>query len=591
MIPVHKSLALVLPLCLALAACARPPQGLKQPPQAAAEARYPEGMVAAANPLAVDAGAFVLDRGGSAMDAAVATMAVLGLVEPQSAGVGGGGFLIHYEAATERLAGYDGRETAPAAAGPDLFLEPDGKPTPYAQAVASGRSVGAPGLFAMLQQAHAKHGRLPWAVLFQPAIDLAEKGFVISPRLHNSVSGMLRRGAFAGPAGASASAYLLTPEGAPKPAGAVLRNPEYAAVMRAIAARGGRAVLEGPIAEAIVAAVGAQPRPGGLSLADLAAYQPREMQPLCGPFRLLLVCSLPPPASGGVTLPEILGLYARARPEPAGPGSVEDWAAFLWASRIGYVDRDFYVADPAFAAQPGAAMFAPAYLDARAAEIDLARAAPERLAPGDLGPLRQTWGLAGETPENGTTHLSIVDARGDAVALTATIEAPFGAQRMAMGFFLNNQLTDFSFQPLLNGKQVANAAGPGKRPRSSMSPAILLEADGDLYGVIGSPGGSSIPAYVAKAIIGVVDWDLGVQEAVSLPNVVARGSAIRVESALFAPEIAAALKARGWDIRESAGENSGLHGIVVRGGTLEGGADPRREGVARSGGATAARGF
>lgn len=585
--PAHKSLSLLLlPLCLALAACARPPQSSGPPaqPAAAESARHPSGMVAAANPLAVEAGAFVLERGGSAMDAAIATMAVLGLVEPQSAGVGGGGFLLHYEAGSERLEAFDGRETAPAASGPDLFLDAEGKPLPFGQAVASGRSIGAPGLIPMLELAHARHGRLPWAVLFLPAIELAEKGFVMSPRMHGSVAGMLRRGAFAGPAGASARDYLLTPEGKPKPAGTVLRNPLYAAALRAIAQQGARALREGPIAEAIVAAAQSAPRPGALTLADLQAYQPKRVEPLCGPFRALLVCSAPPPASGGVTLPALLGLFERARPKPEGPNSTADWAAFLWASRIGYTDRDFYVADPAFAPQPGAAMFAPAYLDARAAEIDLRKAAPARLAPGDLGPLRSRWGQAGEGPENGTTHLSVVDARGDAVALTATIEAPFGAQRMAHGFFLNNQLTDFAFQPALNGKPVANAPGPGKRPRSSMSPAILLEQDGDLFAVIGSPGGTSIIAYVAKAIIGVVDWDLSMQEAVSLPNVVARGAAIRVESERFPAAAAQELRAMGWDIRESAGENSGLHGVVVRPGGLEGGADPRREGTVRSGG-------
>jgi len=560
----------------ACASSARPDNPGAPPPGQAA----PQAMVAAANPLAVEAGVAMLRQGGSATDAAIAAMAVLGLVEPQSAGLGGGGLLLHYDASDKDVTAYDGRETAPAAAGPDLFLGPDGEPLGFREIYSSGLIVGAPSLIPMLKAVHEEHGRLPWAELFEPAIRLAEEGFAISPRMHNSVASMARRGGFDFPAAAAARAYLLTPEGEAKPAGSLLRNPDYAASLRAIAADGPKALTEGPIAQAIVAAAQADPMPGALTLADLAAYAPVEREPLCGPYRVFVVCSFPPPASGGTTLPALLGLYARARPTPEGKDSPEDWAAFIWASRLAYADRDHYVADPAFTPQPDAALFAPDYLDARAKLIDLAKAAPTTLEPGEVAGLKERWGQPPAQPESGTTHLSVIDGAGNAVALTATIEAPFGSRRMAAGFLLNNQLTDFSFRPELGGKPVANAPAAGKRPRSSMSPTLIFDQEGELYAVIGSPGGNSIIAYVAKTIIGLIDWDLSMQEAIELPNVVARGPAIRAEEGL-APEIIAALKAKGWNLQENAGENSGLHGIrVLPDGGLEGGADPRREGVA-----------
>lgn len=552
----------------------------RHPVPPAAPAPQSEAMVAAANPLAVEAGLEILSAGGSAADAAIATMAVLGLVEPQSAGLGGGALLLHYDARDKDLDAFDGRETAPAAATPELFFGEDGKPLPYPQAVASGRSVGAPGLVPALKLLHEAEGKLPWPRLFEPALRLAEAGFPISRRMHQSIAFMRQRGAFEGEAGASARAYLLTPEGAAKPVGEILRNPAYAETLRAIAAQGPKALQEGPIAEAIVASAATAPRPGGLTLADLAAYRAREVEPLCGPYRVYLVCSVPPPGSGGVSVPELLGLYARARPQPEGPASVEDWAAFIWASRLAYADRDYYLADTDFSPAPLAELVAPAYLDARARDIDLAKAAPVRLAPGATS-LSGRWGTPPAQPEAGTTHLSVIDPAGNVVSMTATVEAPFGAQRMAAGFFLNNQLTDFSLTPTLGGKPVANAVAPGKRPRSSMSPTILLEADGDFYAAIGSPGGNSIIAYVAKAIIGVVDWDLSLQQAIELPNVVARGAAIRVERDGFDPAMMERLRALGWDIQPSAGENSGLHGFVRTPEGLEGGADPRREGQAR----------
>ncbi len=552
-------------------------------PNPAAQALDASGaMVAAADPRAVDAGLAMLRQGGSAADAAIATMAVLGLVEPQSAGLGGGGFLLHYAARGRDLDGYDGRETAPAAVSAGLFLDAAGKPLPYFQAVVSGRSIGAPGLIPMLKEVHQQHGRLAWAKLFQPAIDLAEGGFVISPRLNRWASLMAARGGFPGPAGASARAYLLTPEGSAKPVGTLLQNPDYAKALRAIAAQGPAALQRGPIAQAIVAAAQLEPSPGALSLADLAGYRPARQGALCGPYRAFRVCSVAPPASGGVTIPELLGLFARARPQPIGPTNADDWAAFIWASRLAYADRDHYVADPAFADIPVKALQAPSYLDERASLIRLEMAAPALVEPGDAGGLRDTWGRAQPLPEAGTTHLTVLDSAGNSVALTATIEAPFGSQRMASGFFLNNQLTDFTFVPELNGKPVANAVGAGKRPRSSMAPTMIFDAKGDLYAAFGSPGGNAIIAYVAKTAVGLIDWGLPMQAAIDLPNVVARGQVVRVERDTFSPALLEQLRARGWKLEATAEEASGLHGIAITAQGLQGGADRRREGVAKA---------
>jgi gamma-glutamyltranspeptidase/glutathione hydrolase len=542
-------------------------------------------MVAAADPRAVDAGLAMLAAGGSATDAAIATIAVLGLVEPQSAGVGGGGFLVAYDKASGALDAYDGREAAPAAATPDYFLGPDGKPLPMGTAVASGRSTGAPSLYAMLKLAHDSGGKLLWAKLFDPAIKLAEEGFAVSPRLNASIASMANRPLKNDPA---ARAYLYTPEGAPLPVGFLRKNPEYAATLRAIAKDGPKALQRGPIADAILKTTHAAPLPGVLTQADLANVKPRKLAALCGAFRTYKVCGAPPPTSGGVALVELLGLYERARPQPAGPQSADDWAAFIWASRLAYADRDFYIADDAFTPMPLKAMMAPTYLDQRYKVADITKAAPPQLAAGDPAAavgepsLRDRWGGGPRTPEGGTTHLSVIDARGNAVAMTASVESAFGAQRMAAGFFLNNQLTDFSFTPAINGKPVANAVAAGKKPRSSMSPTIIFDSKGDLYALVGSPGGSSIIAYVAKTVIGLIDWKLTMQQAIDQPNVVANNAAVRVESDRFSPALSSALTARGWTLRQNASEISGVNAIVVRPTGLEGGADSRREGVART---------
>ncbi|MGE0597251.1 MAG: gamma-glutamyltransferase family protein [Hyphomonadaceae bacterium] len=534
-------------------------------------------MATAANPHAVEAALAMLRQGGSAVDAAIAASMVLGLVEPQSSGIGGGGFLLHYDGESEAIVGYDGRERAPAGARETMFLDARGRPMNYLDAQASGLSIGAPSLVAMLALAHEDHGRLPWARLFDPAIRLAENGFAVSPRMHRLVSRAGERGRLR--SDFQTRAYFFDAEGAPWPVGQILRNPEYAATLRAIAADGPRALHTGPIADAIVAAAQRGPRAGSLSHEDLRAVTPRRVEPVCAAYRVYRACTMAPPSSGATVL-EILGLYERARPAPGGADSVDDWAAFLWASRLAYADRDHYFADDGFVPVPSRELLAPAYLSERAQLIDVARAAPARVDPGMPAgqELFDRWGRdTGD--DSGTSHLSIVDSNGDAVSLTQTIESAFGANRMAAGFLLNNQLTDFSWQPTLHGRPVANAVAPGKAPRSSMSPLIVTDRNGELVLVIGSPGGSSIIGYVARATIGILDWGMSPQDAISVGNVVARGVPARLETQRLAPELAGELRARGWELEENASEESGLHAIRVTPQGLVGGADPRREGI------------
>lgn len=530
-------------------------------------------MVAAADPLAVDAGLEMLRAGGSAVDAAIAVELTLGLVEPESSGLGGGGFLVHFSAGSETIDAYDGREWAPAGAAPDMFLQ-DGKALPFELAQASGLSIGTPALIPMLKLAHAQHGKLPWATLFEPAIRLAENGFVVGPRLSKSLADF--RAVLL--ADEQARALYLDASGTPWPQGHVLKNPEYARTLRAIAADGPRALTHGAIAERIVAAAQRPPRAGSLTLADLQAYRPRRLDPLCAPYRVYRVCTMPSPSSANAML-SILGLYERARPQPDGPGNVQDWAAYVWASRLSYVDRDHYMADDRFVPAPTRELIAPAYLDSRAALIDLAQGAASVPVGEPAGEaLRHRWGSEA-MQEHGTTHLSVVDHAGNAVSLTATIESEYGAQRMAGGFWLNNQLTDFSFAPVIDGKPVANAVAPGKAPRSSMSPAIITDEDGKLAMVVGSMGGSTIIASVARTIIGVVDWKQTPQEAVGTAAVFARTPDIAFEEARLAPEMAQALRGLGWRMKPEP-LYSGTHVIQVTPQGLVGGADPRMEGRA-----------
>ncbi|MEO8926175.1 MAG: gamma-glutamyltransferase family protein [Caulobacteraceae bacterium] len=531
-------------------------------------------MIAAANPAAVEAGLAVLRAGGSAMDAAVAVQAALGLVEPQSSGLGGGAFMTYYDAATRRVTAYDGRETAPAGATPDLFQRPDGTTMSKTEAILSGRSAGVPGAVAMLALAHKEHGRKPWGSLFGGVETLATDGFTVGPRLAAYVAG--------GAPQAKAPdvvAYFREPDGTPVKTGDKLRNPAYAATLRRIAAEGPAALLKGPIAADIVRRLGEGPTPGSMTLADLAAYAPHEGQALCRPYRLWLVCAPNPPSGGPATL-EALGLLARTDIASRGPADPKAWFELAQAQRLMYADDQRYVADPAFVKAPIAGLLDPAYLDARARLIgEKAGPAP---APGHPAGAPAVGADATDEP-GGTSSFVVVDSRGNVVSMTTTVESVFGDGRMVDGFLLNNQLTDFSFSPRgKDGTPAANAVGPGKRPRSSMSPVVILDRQGRFVAALGSPGGPAIPAFVLKTIVGVLDWKLSMQAAVALPNLIAIGDFYISEPAKFAPGVVDGLAARGIVFFKGfGGEGSGLHGVIVRRGVLEGGADPRREGVAR----------
>lgn len=538
-------------------------------------------MVSAANPHAVEAAIRVLAEGGHAVDAAIAAHTVLGLVEPQSSGLGGGAFMLVYERGAKRLTVYDGRETAPAGVAADLFVGDDGKAVNFLTAWQSGTAIGVPGAVALYKTAHERHGRQPWAQNFAAAIDLATRGFEVSPRLNNLLTRVAR---FSLLDEHAASAAYFYPGGEALPVGFVRDNPAYAATLKRIAVEGPAAFYRGELAEAMAAAAQAEPRGGSLSVEDLASYATIVREPICGAFRRYEICSAPPPSSGVAQI-MIAGLYDRLA--HGADSEIPRMRAFVDAQRLAYADRDHYIADPAHSADVSADLILPAYLDARATQ----RFAPDAASsPGD--PLSVTPAAASVTDfgrdatggSPATSHLSIIDADGNAVSMTATVEAPFGSSRFVGGFVLNNQLTDFARQPRdQDGTLLANAPAPHKRPRSSMSPTLIFDADGELVMATGSPGGNSIVAYVAKSVLGVLAWDLDVQDAIELPNIVARGDKIRVEAADDnGKRIAGALREHGYEVQEREGENSGLHAIVVRADGLHGGADPRREGIVKT---------
>jgi gamma-glutamyltranspeptidase/glutathione hydrolase len=529
-------------------------------------------MVVAANPLAAQAGREILSAGGGAVDAAVAVQMVLTLVEPQSSGVGGGGFLMHWDAGGRKVEAFDGRETAPAAARPDRFLNPDGSPMPFMTAVVGGHSVGVPGVVRMLELAHRQHGRLPWALLFAPAIRLAEQGFALSPRLHGLLAGetALRDTP-------AARALYYQADGSPKPVGTVIRNPELAESLRLIAAGGADALHRGPLAERIVATVAAAPRhPGDLTLADLAGYQAKRREPVCGSFRVWTVCSMPPPSTGGIALLQILGILQTFPPQS--PMTVPAAHLTAEAEKLAFADRGRYVADADFVPVPMAELLAPDYLRRRAALIDPHRAM-DHAAPGDLSQ-RHGWADDASPELPSTSHFSIVDAQGNAAAMTTSIENGFGSRLMVGGFLLNNHLTDFSARPEVAGRPVANRLEPGKRPRSAMSPTLVFDATGRLVLVTGSPGGSRIIGFVARDILAVLDGGLSPQAAAAVPHVVNRNGPTELEQGTAAETLRAPLEALG-HVVELTEMTSGLHLIAIGAdGLLRAGVDPRREGAA-----------
>jgi gamma-glutamyltranspeptidase/glutathione hydrolase len=560
-------------LCVAgtftLAACE--PAALR-PASPAPAATWTAG-VAAANPHAVEAGLEILRSGGSAVDAAVAVQAMLGLVEPQSSGLGGGAFLMYYDAATGQVTAFDGREAAPAGATPDMFLNPDGERIRFFDAVTSGRSTGVPGAVAMLGAAHEQFGKKPWRELFGPAIRAAEEGFTVPGRLGRFANSNYPQAKLP-----DAQALFTHPDGQRIQAGESFSNSAYAATLRALASGGPRMLLKPPYSTRIIERTHAEPLPGTLTQADFDGYQPRVSEPICGPYRVYLVC-VPPPPSSGVALLQVLAILDHTDIAGRGPGDPQAWFLFAEASRLMYADRDRYVGDPKFVEVPVKDLLDPGYVASRAALIgERAGPPPEPGTPPGFG-----RGQDATREPGGTSHFVVVDAAGNAVSMTTSVESLFGSGRTVGGFFLNNQLTDFSFRTVEDGKPISNAVAGGKRPRSSMSPVVVLDRDGRLVAALGSPGGSAILAYNAKTLVGLLAWNLPMQQAIDLPNLIASGSNYFGEAPKFSPAVLAALAARGIEVKSGRGEESGLHGVVVRNGnTLEGAADPRREGQWRT---------
>ena len=568
-----------------LAACASPEVARDSSDTAASspaapKARWDRGaMVTAANPHAVDAAITMLEKGGHAVDAAIAAHSVLGLVEPQSSGLGGGAFMLIYQRAGGDLSFLDGRESAPAGATVDMFVR-DGEVMSFRQAWQSGLAVGVPGAVALYKRAHDEYGKLSWAELFEPAINLAEQGFAVSPRMAKSLE-------IVAPIGRlddnPATAAYFYPGGKALAVGHLLKNPEYAATLRRITAEGIDAFYTGEIAAAIARAAQEGPDGGSLTVEDIANYEVIERPVICGGFRVLEICTTSPPSSGVAQI-MIAGIYDHLADDTS--RQADRVAAFVDAQRLAYADRDHYIGDPKSVTVPLEDLVNPAYLEHRAGERFAPGEMPRHGDPGKVlrgEPIANLWGkdLTFETP--GTSHLSIIDKEGNAIAMTATVEGYFGSARWAHGFLLNNEMTDFARQPPTDGRPVANAIVPGKRPRSSMSPTMVFDQAKDIVMVTGSPGGNSIPAYVAKTIVGVLDWDLSAQDAVDFPNIVARGEKVRVEVATEAGHVIASdLQQRGYTVEEREGENSGLHVIVVRTNKLDGAADKRREGTVRT---------
>ena len=533
-------------------------------------------MVVTANPYASEAGYNILKKGGNAIDAMVAVQTVLGLVEPQSSGLGGGAFLVYFDAQQQKLKTYDGRETAPLAATANMFLDTNGQPLSFFDAVVGGLSVGTPGTVKLLHETHQKYGKLNWSEVILPAINLAQKGFKVSPRLNALISG-------------SAESlykyqitrdYFLSEEGVPLFAGTIVTNKDYAKTLTAISQGGADAFYTGEIAQNIVDTVqNAKDNPGRLSLEDLSNYEIIEREPVCYRYRDHDVCGMGPPSSGALTVGQILGLVEAYDLKAYGAGNPESWRIIGEATRLAFADRGLYMADSDFVKMPKG-LLNRAYLWDRSQELIREDAlSDDDISPGKP-PFEHSFNLS---PDNSlelpsTSHFSIVDAQGNVVSMTTTIENGFGSRLMVGGFLLNNELTDFSFVPEVDGKSVANAIEPGKRPRSSMAPTIVMK-DGKPVLAIGSPGGSRIIPYVAKTLIAWFDWDKDIQQAIELPHLVNRFGSYDVEKGTAAEKLIPALEAYGYDI-QIRDLNSGLHGIEITPEGLEGGADTRREGVA-----------
>ena len=527
--------------------------------------------VAAAHPLAVEAGLAVLARGGSAADAAVAVQAMLSLVEPQSSGIGGGAFLLHYSADSGQVTAFDGRETAPALADPDQFLNADGEPLRWFDAIIGGRATGVPGVMPMLGAAHERFGQLPWSSLFDKTIATADEGFIVPERLGRFAAG----GRWPQAEQPDVQSLLSHDDGQRIAAGEHWRNPDFADTLRAMAEGGPRTLLEPPLSTAIIERTAQSPLPGQLQQSDFDAYQPGIGDAVCGPFLDYRIC-VPPPPSSGISMLQKLAILEQLGIQHRGPDDPVAWLQFAEATRLMFADRDRFIADPAFVDMPLAGLLDAEYIAERAALVgDSAGPRPEAGTPpgadfAEDNGYRQT----------GTSHFVIVDARGNVVTMTTSVESIFGSGRVVGGFFLNNQLTDFSFRASVDGRPVANAVAPGKRPRSSMSPTLVFDANDRLVAALGSPGGSAILVYNAKTLVGLLAWELSLQEAIDLPNLVALGDNFFGEASRFPDEVLAGLTELGVTVQPGRGEESGLHGLFFHpDGRVEGAADPRREGI------------
>jgi gamma-glutamyltranspeptidase / glutathione hydrolase len=533
-------------------------------------------MVAAANPYAAEAGIDMLRAGGSAVDAAIATQAVLGLVEPESSGLGGGAFLVLYDPQTNKVTTFDGRETAPASATPDMFLDANGQVRPKSQVIPGGLSVGVPGVVAMLEMAHRKYGKLPWAKLFEPAIRLARDGFPIGPKLAHTIATDTEAAQMP-----DIKRTYFHADGTPLKQGEIFKSPAYAATLEAIAKHGAQAFYTGAIAQSIVDAVQHAPRnQGGMTLADLKAYRPVEQPPVCGTYRGDKICSMGPPSSGGIAVLQILAMLERFPSSDLQPGTLSYAQLFTEANRLAFADRNEYIGDPAFVCVPVEGLLNRDYLAQRSQLIDPKKdigtapfgTPPDRGHCDSYAPQR--------TPQrHGTSHLSVVDDRGEVVSMTTTIESGFGSMIMASGFLLNNQLTDFSLEPMRDGRPVANAPAAGKRPMSAMAPSIVFGPDGKFLIAAGSPGGPVIISDVAGALIALIDGGLTPQQTAALPHIFNMNGPTVVEKGTALEALVPQLEAMGHTVRVVP-IYSGLHIIEKTKDGYIGGADPRRDGVA-----------
>ncbi len=583
-------------LALALVACAgapdAPPDSTAQAPKAAATADESgfatdsgrravtarREMVAAANPIAAAAGLAILRKGGNALDAAIAVQAMLTLVEPQSSGIGGGGFLMHFNGKSGEISAYEGRETAPSATTENDFMDGAGQSLARDRYRVGGISAAVPGALRMLETAHKRHGKLAWAELFQPTIELARAGFKVSARLHNSIADDRYVGTYM-----AARRYLYGADGKPLPVGHLLKNPALADTLEAVAQRGADAFHKGAIARDIAAAVQSDKlRPGKMTEKDVAAYEAKKRRQLCGPYRTWLVCGFGPPTAGGITTLMTLALLERFDLSKLKPNSPEAVHLFVEAMRIANADRLRFVADPDFEDVPISGMLDLRYLNRRSQMIRT-NSAIRHVSPGKVPGTSKRAALTvpGDDAEQpSTTHFNIIDKDGNAVAMTSSVGDAFGSRLFVRGFFINNHATDFTAVPRTSsGRPKANRAQGNKRPRSAQSPVLVFDGSGRLVMAVGSPGGTRIIAYVLKTIIGVLDWKMDIQAAIALPNRTVRGDTVELERGTDLEKIRDDLRAMGHDVR-LRNLTSGLQGITIEGGILRGGADPRREGVA-----------